>query len=84
MPTAFYPGAGLDIFPMVMLEDIALWICMDSQPNSEFGLNMHAGLERPRFVDQLKQTMKQNNFEYLFVFIKNNCKYENQKIKLFN
>lgn len=63
MPSAFYPGAGLDIFPMVMLEDITLWICMDSQPNTEFGLNADAGLERPRFVDQLKQTMKQNNFE---------------------
>jgi hypothetical protein len=63
MLSALYPGAGTDIFPVVMFRNIKQWRCMDSQPNSEFGDQIFPGLERPRFLTQLKQIMSQNDFE---------------------
>jgi hypothetical protein len=63
MLSAFYPGAGTDVFPLVMFRDIKKWIYTDSQPNSEFGDMMFDGCNRPRFIELLLQNMKQNHFE---------------------
>ena len=62
MLSAFYPGAGLDVFPLIMFRSIKEWIYMDSQPRSEFGDNLYEGFERPKFIEQLKQIMEQNGF----------------------
>ena len=62
MLSAFYPGAGLDIFPVIMFRDIKEWVYMDSQPRSEFGDNLYEGFERPKFIEQLKKIMEQNDF----------------------
>lgn len=62
MSSAFYPGAGLDIFPPIMFRHIKNWIYMDSQPGSEFGDIKFNGCERSKFIEQLKQIMVQNEF----------------------
>ena len=63
MSSAFYPGAGLDIFPLIMFRNIKKWIYMDSQPRSEFGDNFYEGFARPKFIEKLKQIMEQNEFK---------------------
>jgi len=63
MSSAFYPGAGIDMFPIVMFRNIKKWFCLDSQPNSEFGDLIAPGLDRPRFIELLKQNMQQTDFE---------------------
>ena len=63
MSSAFYPGAGTDVFPLIMFRNIKKWIYTDSQPNSEFGDMMFEGCNRPRFIGLLIQNMKQNDFE---------------------
>jgi hypothetical protein len=55
MLSAFYPGAGIDIFPLIMFRSIKKWIYMDSQPKSEFGNIEFNGCGRPKFIEQLKQ-----------------------------
>ena len=67
MSSAFYPGAGLDIFPPIMFRSIKNWIFVDSQPKSEFGADEYEGFERPKFIEQLKQIMKQNDFQLKFI-----------------
>ncbi len=57
--SAFYPGAGLDITPIVLREDIKDWYYMDSQPMSEFGSLILPGYERPNFTMRLKKIMSQ-------------------------
>jgi len=60
--SAFYPGAGHDIIPLVMYRYIKKWIYFDSQPMSEFGDNLYEGFERPNFIKQLIKIMEQNDF----------------------
>ena len=60
---AFYPGAGLDIAPIVLFPHITEWYYMDSQPMSEFGSVVFTGCDRPRFIDQLKKIMTQIGLE---------------------
>ena len=62
MLSAFYPGAGLDVFPLILFRYIKEWIYMDSLPRSEFGDNLYEGFERPKFIEQLKKIMEQNGF----------------------
>ena len=63
MISAFYPGAGTDVFPLIKFRNIKKWIYTDSQPNSEFGDFLFDGCNRPRFLELLIQNMKQNDFE---------------------
>jgi hypothetical protein len=63
MSSAFYPGAGCDVFPLITCRSIKNWIYMDSQPRSEFGDNFYEGFERPKFIKQLIQVMAQNEFD---------------------
>jgi len=49
--SAFYPGAGTDVFPLNTFRHIKRWIFTDSQSN------------RPIFIGLLIQNMKQNEFE---------------------
>jgi hypothetical protein len=58
--SAFYPGAGTDLSPPVLFPEIKTWHYMDSQPQSEYG---DVVLYRPKFLDQLNQTMTQCGFE---------------------
>lgn len=60
---AFYPGAGLDITPIVLFPQITEWYYMDSQPMSEFGSLIFPGCERPFFIDRLKKIMGQIGME---------------------
>ncbi len=60
---AFYPGAGLDIAPIVLFPHITEWYYMDSQPMSEFGSTIFEGCERPRFIERLKTIMGQIGME---------------------
>jgi hypothetical protein len=57
---AFYPGAGLDISPIVLFPEIRHWYYMDSQPMSEFGKIIS---EKPLFVPRLGKIMHQIGFE---------------------
>ena len=61
--SAFYPGAGTDVFPLNTFRNIKRWIFTDSQPTSEFGDLMFDDSHRPRFIGLLIQNMKQNEFE---------------------
>ena len=67
MSSAFYPGAGLDIFPLIMFRNIKKWIYLDSQPRSEFGDNFYEGFERPKFIEKIKKIMEQNEFKLLII-----------------
>ena len=62
--SAFYPGAGTDLTPVVLFPEIKTWHYMDSQPQSEYG---DVILYRPKFLNQLNQTMNQCGFELLQV-----------------
>ena len=62
MLSAFYPGAGTDLFPPIMFRSIKKWIYMDSLPNSACGHD-HGLYFRPKFIEQLTQIMKQNGFK---------------------
>ena len=59
--SAFYPGAGTDLTPVVLFPEIKTWHYMDSQPQSEYGDTVI--LYRPKFLDKLNQTMKQCGFK---------------------
>jgi hypothetical protein len=61
---AFYPGAGTDLSPPVLFPEIKTWWYMDSQPQSEYG---DVILHRPKFLNQLNQTMNQCGFKLLQV-----------------
>lgn len=58
---AFYPGAGLDVTPIVLYPHIKNWYYMDSQPDSEFGSAGSSG--RPSFIPRLGKIMHQIGFE---------------------
>ena len=80
--SAFYPGAGLDIAPIVLFPHIKEWYYMDSQPVSEFGSTIFPGCERPRFIERLKNIMGQIGMDcmlhtdhfLLFLHPKTQCK----------
>ena len=57
--SAFYPGAGTDIVPVILFRSIKNWLYMDSQPNSEFG----EGVYKTSFIPTLLTIMLQNEFE---------------------
>jgi hypothetical protein len=59
--TAFYPGAGTDLTPVVLFPEIKTWYYMDSQPRSEYGDTVI--LYRPKFLNQLDQSMQQCGFK---------------------
>lgn len=59
--SAFYPGAGTDLTPVVLFPEIKTWHYMDSQPQSEYGDTVV--LYRPKFLNQLDQIMKQCGFK---------------------
>jgi len=65
--SAFYPGAGLDVFPPIMYRDIEFFIYMDSQPLSEFGNTIFDGAQRPKFIQILIKIMDQNNFKLILI-----------------
>ena len=65
--SAFYPGADIDIVPLVMFPDITSWIYLDSQPRSEFGSNLYPGFERPLFLSRLDNAMNQVGFYKMVV-----------------
>ena len=50
---AFYPGAGLDIAPIILFPYIQRWYYMDTQPC----------VEQPFFIQRLGKIMKQAGFE---------------------
>jgi hypothetical protein len=50
---AFYPGAGLDIAPIILFPYIKRWYYMDTQPC----------VDRPFFIQRLGKIMKQIGFE---------------------
>jgi hypothetical protein len=60
--SAFYPGAGTDVVPIVMFPHITSWLLLDSQPRSEFGSKLDPGFERPKFLSHLDQVMTQIGF----------------------
>lgn len=59
--SAFYPGAGTDLAPVVLFPDIKNWWYMDGQPRSEHGKD--PVFYRPKFLGRLDQTMRQCGFE---------------------
>jgi len=84
MLSAFYPGAGIDVFPLITHRNIKKWIYTDSQPNSEFGDMIFEGCNRPRFIGRLIKNMNQNHFELKSmnedIYIFYNAEYEQQVI----
>ena len=60
--SAFYPGAGTDVVPIVMFPYITSWLLLDSQPKSEFGAKLDPGFERPKFLSDLDQVLKKIGF----------------------
>jgi len=61
---AVYIGAGLDIIPVLLYQDIKKFIFIDSQPQSEFG---EFGFTEKKFfknnfISTLNNIMKKNNF----------------------
>ena len=60
---AFYPGAGLDVAPIVKFPAVKVWYLMDSQPASEFGRHITPGCERPNFLARLDRVMSQIGLE---------------------
>jgi hypothetical protein len=67
MTSAFYPGAGLDMSPIVLCPDIKHWYYFDSQPLSEYGsyiINKNTYSERKeRFIRRLGTVFHQIGFE---------------------
>ena len=62
MKSAFYPGAGTDIFPLIKFPEIKEWYYVDSQPSSEHGELLFEGSYRPKFIEELKEIMEINGF----------------------
>ncbi len=68
---AIYIGAGTDVEPVHRLENIAEFIYIDGQPNSEFGTklfgnimsNGYDGFSRPRFIPNLERNMEKIGME---------------------
>ncbi len=66
MTKAIYIGAGADLEPVHRLENIAEFIHIDGQPNSEFGTKTYGdimsngcdGFSRPRFIPDLERNME--------------------------
>lgn len=79
--SAFYPGAGLDFSPVVLFPNISKWYYLDSQPLSEFGNIRSSGYERPNFIPNLQQCMKQLNFDLIYKNVKGLYIYYNGKRK---
>jgi len=65
MTKAVYIGAGLDILPVLLNEDIKDFIYIDSQPTSEFGILgfLDKTFFRKNFLESLKNIMQNNNFK---------------------
>ena len=74
MKTAFYPGAGRDIFPPIKFPQIKEWYYVVSQPSLEHGDIIFEGSYRSKFMKQLIVIMKINGFinintqENLYIF----------------
>ncbi len=64
MNKAVYIGAGTDIIPVIVLDNITEYIYIDSQPRSEFGMFLYdnADLFRDYFVPNFQKIMTNNNF----------------------
>ena len=67
--TALYIGAGLDTIPLQYGHWIDKFICIDSQPYSEFGIlqgglgeNGYDKYYRPNFIKELNKSYRQNGF----------------------
>ena len=63
--TALYIGAGIDTIPINYGHWIDMFICIDSQPYSEFGIlqggigeNGYDKYYRPNFIKELNKTKK--------------------------
>ena len=56
--SAFYPGAGTDIIPVILFRNIKNWIYTDSQPNSVFD-----NVSKTKFIPKMLSIMIQNGFE---------------------
>lgn len=79
MTKAVYIGAGLDIVPVLLNENIKDFIYIDSQPTSEFGMLgfVNKKFFRKNFLESLKNIMHNNNFK--LKINENNClKYFNE------
>ena len=64
MNKAIYIGAGTDIIPVIVLDNITEYILIDSQPCSEYGMYLYenADLFRNYFVPNFEKIMLNNNF----------------------
>lgn len=62
--TAFYPGAGFDIFIPIKYPDIRFFLYFDSLPHSSFGDICFEGSYNPNFIEQLKEIMETNGFKH--------------------
>lgn len=64
MNKAVYIGAGTDIVPVIVLDNITEYILIDSQPRSEFGMFLYdnADLFRDYFIPSFQKIMLNNNF----------------------
>jgi hypothetical protein len=60
-----YIGTGLDIIPLIILDHIKEHIYIDSRPQSEFGMLYYNDpiMYRNTFTKELKEIMKNNNYE---------------------
>lgn len=65
MNKAIYIGAGVDIIPVIVLDNIAEFIYIDSRPRSECGMLYYetGELYRKHFINELEQIMLNNNFQ---------------------
>ena len=65
MSKALYVGAGTDILPVIMYQDIKDFYYIDSQPASEFGTLGFADktFYRANFLSNLSKVMHNNNFK---------------------
>lgn len=78
MTKAVYIGAGLDILPVLLNDNIKEFIYIDSQPTSEFGMLGFTDKKffRKNFLETLNTIMHNNNFK--LKTNENNClKYYN-------
>jgi len=82
MTKAVYVGAGLDILPVLLNEDIKEFIYIDSQPKSEFGMLgfLEKRFFRKNFLEQLNTVMHNNNFKQK-ISETNYLKYFNEDTK---
>jgi hypothetical protein len=86
MPKVVYIGAGLDIIPFLVLNDIDEFIYIDGLPQSEFGMIEYESgyFYRNYFLDNLYKLMQNNKIDLVYKsdnyleFSKNN-----RKIKYF-